>query len=288
MNHSVYAMDPTHHHSTTWFTRFSKRARSIIKQKNHSMKQNNIYNTNKDLPSPPNSNISSKEDDYLSMSPSTSISSFSTIKSSSSSSSDEERKNHHYSSLKSDFPPSPTLSACDHQVEEEETINKNETINHPLINLTSSSIHHYTDYFHDRPLPTKRRSPGRFRHSTFIDHQHYYQINPKNDNQNDALNQLAKDTLLYLVESSSSSSTSFSTSPMDHADHDYQHSNLQSKLINKLKHSNLTDPSSPSIHPSVLKLAEDTLAFFNEINPSSNECQKLKSKLNVCLMLHGY
>ncbi|KAI9300173.1 hypothetical protein BJ944DRAFT_253304 [Cunninghamella echinulata] len=248
-----------HQKQTTWFSRFSNRAKSIMKQKNN---DSNYYN--KALPSPPSSYITSNDDDgdgdgddddddddeynenNFTLSPSNSISSFSTIRSSSSTSSKMDPF------LKSKLPPSPTLSACD------KTKNNNKL---------NDSIHHYTDYFHDRPLPTQRRFPGRYRQSiSSIDNENNGEIREKTENEV-ALNQLAKDTLLYLVESSSLSSSSSA--------------NLQDKLIDKLQ----TDSSS-TIHPSVFNLAQETLAYFNQVAPLSPECQKLKSKLNVCVMLH--
>ncbi|CAO3644452.1 unnamed protein product [Cunninghamella echinulata] len=244
-----------HQKQTTWFSRISNRAKSIMKQKN-----NNYHNYNKALPSPPSSYITSNDDDdyeynenSFTLSPSNSISSFSTIQSSSSTPKTEPF-------LESKLPPSPTLSACD--------TTKNNKLN--------NSIQHYTDYFHDRPLPTQRRFPGRYRQSiSIIDNENNEEEEIKEKTENElALNQLAKDTLLYLVESSSLSSSSSSTLSSSST-------KLQNKLIYKLQ----TDSSS-SIHPSVLNLAQETLAYFNQVAPLSPECQKLKSKLNVCVMLH--
>ncbi|ORZ05769.1 hypothetical protein BCR42DRAFT_427713 [Absidia repens] len=283
----------------SWISRLSVRARGVISKSQQDDDQVSIFSAPGVLPSPASSvasGIHTDDEDcsvFMTPSPSSSTSSISSmIKKEQISESQnmqqlQNQQNRHTKDQKQNplLPPSPTLTAYDKSFPT--TQPDCNTLFPPTYSSTSQvlpPLENNSYFSSDRPLPTKRRTPGRNRHSSI-------EINKttrdstflRNNNSNPsrhsvALEQLAQDTLTYFVDTSPESSTM-------NAELCDKNDNHATDLVEKLK-SRLTS-SSPSVHPSVLKLAQDVMAYMNETPPLTNECQQLKPKLEVCLLIHG-
>ncbi|KAI8343081.1 hypothetical protein BC941DRAFT_465248 [Chlamydoabsidia padenii] len=229
----------------------------------------------------------------ISPSPSTSTSSWASALSTKKDHLTMNKPNQHQQRYKKEesLPPSPTLTAYDSR-----SSSTTDTTSCPYVLPPVDT----TGYFANRPLPTQRRQPGRNRHSaiesssTSSRPSSSLYNNTKPTRHSLVLEKLAYDTLTYFVDSPSESSLSppppplkpSASSPSPGKFDAYKNSNDQptSEFMEKLT-SRLT--ATKSVHPSVLKLAEDVLAFINESPPLAAECRQLKPKLEVCLMIHG-
>jgi hypothetical protein len=179
---------------------------------------------------------------------------------------EQEEYNKHRS--KTSLPPSPTLTAYDHRTSTTDTTT--------LVPLDA------TTYFANRPLPTQRRQPGRNRHSAIESGPSTLYDVAEPERHSLVLEKLAYDTLTYFVDAPSPSASSplLKSSPCQQASKECPPSELVERLTSRLT-------ASSSVHPSVLKLAQDVLSFMNETPPLAPECQRLKPKLEVCVLIHG-
>ncbi|CAO3595311.1 unnamed protein product [Absidia cylindrospora] len=267
----------------SWISRLSVRARGIISKTQQDDDQVSIFSAPGVLPSPASSvtsGIPTDDEDcsvFVTPSPSSSTSSIFSMKMKEQS----PERNQNQS-----LPPSPTLTAYDKSFP---TTQPDCDIFSSPTHLTTSSkvlppLENNSYFSSDRPLPTKRRTPGRNRHSaieinkTSRDSTFLTNNNSNPSRHSVALEQLAQDTLTYFVDASPESSTV-------NAELCDKNDNHATDLVEKLKSRLIS--SSASVHPSILKLAQDVMAYMNETPPLTNECQQLKPKLEVCLLIHG-
>lgn len=265
--------------STAWIARFSFRARGNTMTKDQQQDQASVLSAPGVLSSPESSGFTSvgpmDSDAFSSLispSPSTSTSSWTSILSTTKKDDDlmdDEQEEYKQHPPNPSLPPSPTLTACDHRTLEPPT----------LLPLDATS------YFANRPLPTQRRQPGRNRHSAIesgLARPSSTSLHDGTEPERPSLEKLAYDTLTYFVDAPSPSASSPLLQPTAASQ---QPSSRSSELVERLT-SRLT--ASSSVHPSVLKLAQDVLAFMNETPPLAPECQRLKPKLEVCVLIHGH